>query len=185
MRRQLDLSKISPLRAIDLADHLGITVWSVGDIHGTTAEDMYQLTVRDSDSWSALTLALSGRHLIVVNPSQSASRINSVMMHELSHIILGHNLHHVGVTEDGQLVPGNYEKDQEDEADWLGGTLLLPRPALIEIRRQKLSNFEAGQHYLASNQMLIWRFRMTGVDYQIANAKSSKIRRKDKEKLSR
>lgn len=68
-------------------------------------------------------------------------------------------------------MPTNYDQDQENEADWLAGTLLLPRPALLRIRCRRMSNETAMKHYQVSHEMLTWRFRMTGVDYQIANAR--------------
>lgn len=88
-------------------------------------------------------------------------------MHELSHIALGHELHSASLSNDGHLIPSNYNQDQEDEADWLGGTLLLPRPALLRIRREGLSDGQAMAKFQASEEMLKWRFRMTGVDYQL------------------
>jgi len=92
-------------------------------------------------------------------------------MHELAHIILGHELTSASLTEDGHFVPTTYDQDQEDEADWLAGTLLLPRLALLRIRRMGISDEQAIEEYSVSQQMLTWRFRMTGVDYQLQNAR--------------
>jgi Zn-dependent peptidase ImmA (M78 family) len=177
IRRRLNLAPASPLNAFDVAEHVGgITVWSAEQIEGLSGADLHQLTVKDAESWSAFTLKRSNRHLVVYNPAQSKPRINSVVMHEVSHILLGHELVSAGLSGDGHLVPGNFNQDQEDEADWLGGTLLLPRPALLAIRRDGLSDGEARDLYLVSHQMLTWRFRMTGVDYQLANAKRKRRR---------
>jgi Zn-dependent peptidase ImmA (M78 family) len=93
-----------------------------------------------------------------------------VVIHELSHIMLGHELASAGMTEDGHLIPSNYDREQEDEADWLGGALLLPRPALLVIRRRRITDAQAMLEFQVSQKMLTWRFRMTGVDYQLANA---------------
>ncbi len=97
-------------------------------------------------------------------------------MHELSHIILGHELTSASLTADGHFVPTTYDQDQEDEADWLAGTLLLPRPALLKIRSLALTDGQARSTYQVSDQMLKWRLRMTGVDYQIANARKRRAR---------
>ena len=88
-------------------------------------------------------------------------------MHEPAHIILGHELADALVTEDGSLAPSNFDQDQEDEADWLAGTLLLPRSVLIHIRKQGLNDSTASAKYQVSNPMLTWRIRMTGIDYQL------------------
>ena len=166
-----------PLSAMDLAEHVGVKVWSAAEVDGLSNEDLNQLTVKDNESWSAFTLRVRDRHLIVFNPGQSPPRINSVVMHELSHIMLGHELASVGITEDGHLIPSNYDQDQEHEADWLGGTLLLPRPALLAIRRTNLTDDQAMIEFQVSGQMLNWRFRMTGVDYQLASVRKKWARR--------
>lgn len=167
IRKSLGLSHDGPLHGADLARQSSVTVWSERDVAGLSASDLQQLTVVDGPSWSAFTLRIGNQHLIVFNSSQSPPRQNSVIMHELAHIVLGHELHSASLTDDGHLIPSNYSQDQEDEADWLGGTLLLPRPALLRIRRDGLSDAAAMNKFQASEEMLKWRFRMTGVDYQL------------------
>lgn len=170
-RRQFGLSADAPLPARRVAADFDILIWSEREIAGLSDDDLIQLTVTDPDSWSAFTMRVGEKHLIVVNSSQSDARQNSVIMHELSHILLGHELTSASLTPDGHFVPTSYNQDQEDEADWLAGTLLLPRPALLKIRKLGLSDSEARNQFLVSGQMLKWRFRMTGVDYQVANAR--------------
>ena len=159
----------SPLPAADLAEQIGVAVWGADNIEGLSDEDFRQLTSTDAESWSAFTLRQAGRDLVVFNPAQSQPRINSVVMHEIAHILLGHDLASAALSDDGHLMPSIYDQDQEDEANWLGGTLLLPRPALFTIRRAELSDDQAMNEYLVSRSMLTWRFRVTGVDYQLAN----------------
>ena len=172
LRRILGLCPDAPLSARELARHIDVTIWSTADIQGLAESDFKQLTEVEADSWSAFTLRIENRHLIVYNSAQSLARVNSVCMHELSHIILGHELHDANLSSDGHLIPGNYNKEQEDEADWLGGTLLLPRPALLKVRALKLTNDEIEDQYNCSKQMIAWRFRMTGVDFQLSRRKA-------------
>lgn len=61
-------------------------------------------------------------------------RLASDIMHELAHLIIGHEPARVDVTEDGLLILNTFSQKQEDEAKWLSGCLLLPRPALLAIR---------------------------------------------------
>jgi Zn-dependent peptidase ImmA (M78 family) len=109
---------------------------------------------------------------VIYKPVQSTGRRNNVIMHELAHIVLGHELADACLLEDGSLVPGNFSQDQEYEADWLAGTLLLPRPALLLIRAQRLSDQAACSAYLVSRDMLNWRIRMTGVDHQLSRRRA-------------
>lgn len=167
-RRRLGIPPTGALDAIDLADLLNVTVWSSFDIAGVPTEQLYELN--NDDSWSALTIRIGPAHLVVYKHVSSSGRRNSVIMHELSHIILGHELADACVLEDGSLVPGNYSQDQEDEADWLAGTLLLPRSTLVAIRRSGLTDETACSEFNVSLDMLKWRMRMTGVDYQFGRA---------------
>lgn len=167
VRRTFGLADIDPLQAQDVAHKLGVRVWSPSDIAGLSAEDLAHLVHGDPDGWSAFTLRIDRKFLVVYNPAQTPPRVNSVVMHELAHIMLGHELAEAGVTDDGHLIPSHYNQEQEDEADWLGSTLLLPRPALLWIRSQRMTNDRASLHFNVSGQMLQWRFRMTGVDAQL------------------
>lgn len=124
------------------------------------------------DSWAALTMRIGPSNLVVYKPVSSDGRKNNVIMHELAHIILGHELAQACLLEDGSLVPGNFSQDQEDEADWLAGTLLLPRPALMAIRTRRIPDDMACDQYLVSKEMLAWRIRMTGVDYQLSRRRA-------------
>lgn len=170
VRKDLGLSKFEPLDAFKLAEHLKIIVWSTEDINSLTPEDHNNLTSKDKDSWSALTLRKGIHHLVIYKAEQSAYRTNSVVMHELSHIILGHQLADACISEDGSFAPSNFDQEQEEEANWLGGTLLLPRPLLLHICRNNLSDQEVREKYRVSGDMLTWRIRMTGVNHQVKNS---------------
>lgn len=166
-RKKLGLEPDEPLSADQLAEYLGVSVWRTGDVIGLTADDRKTLNSSNDNSWSALTMRILGRDLIIYKPVRSQKRVNSVIMHELSHIILGHELSDPCILDDGSLVPKNYDQEQEDEANWLAGTLLLPRPALLSIIGRGLSYVQACDEYEVSKQMLIWRNRMTGVRVKV------------------
>ena len=172
IRRHLGLQPEGVLSADALAEHLGVTVWSVSDVEGLGSEERNILTDPNDDSWAAMTMRIGTDDLVIYKPVQSEGRRNNVIMHELAHIILGHELADACMLEDGSLVPGNFNQDQEDEADWLAGALLLPRPALLALRAERLSDADACSRYLVSREMLAWRFRMTGVDYQLSRRRA-------------
>jgi Zn-dependent peptidase ImmA (M78 family) len=168
LRKNFGLQPHDPLLAMEVANKSGVLVWTEKDIQGLSEDDIKQLTLNDPDSWAAFTMRFQDKHLIVYNSTQSLPRQNSVVMHEMAHIMLGHELTSASVTNEGHFVPVMYDQDQEDEADWFAGALLLPRPALLKIRYRNLDNSAAIEYFKVSNQMLSWRFRMTGVDYQIS-----------------
>jgi Zn-dependent peptidase ImmA (M78 family) len=167
IRKQMGLGAVDPLPARTLAERKGVAVWMANEVEGLSAEDLETLTVSGRDEWSGFTIRLGGRSLIVVNPSQSPRRQNSVIAHELAHIYLGHDLPEAVITDAGHLVPTVYDREQEDEATWFGATLLLPRPALLDMRRRGLPDDDAATRYGVSLELLRWRVRMTGIDYQL------------------
>ena len=167
LRRLLGRAPRDPLLAADVARHYNVTVRNPDQIIGVPSADIEQLLGAGREEWSGFTLRIGTRHLVVMNSAQSARRQNSVVMHELSHIILGHQLGSAMFTEIGDFVPSIYDQDQEYEAAWLGGTLLLPRPALIWMRYRGLSDEDASTHFGVSPDLLRWRIRMTGIDYQL------------------
>lgn len=173
IRKGFNLVPNSPLSAFSLAANLGVLIWNEENVTGINSDDIRQLCVTDPNSWSAFTMRVEGHYLIFYNSTQSPPRQNSVVMHELSHIILGHELTSASLTTGGYFVPTTYNQDEEDEADWLAGTLLLPRPSLLKIRFHNMADEEARDIYMVSQQMLTWRFRMTGVDYQISKSRHS------------
>lgn len=87
-------------------------------------------------------------------------------MHELAHLIVGHKPGRVDVTEDGALLLNTYDKQQEDEANWLSGCLLLPRPALLWLKKRRMPQDSAASHFGVSLQMLTYRIQVTGVERQ-------------------
>jgi Zn-dependent peptidase ImmA (M78 family) len=170
LRRQMGRTPIQPLRALDVAQHYDVLVWSPLDIKNIPSADLHHLLNAGQEEWSGFTVRIKSRHLVVVNTAQSDRRQNSVAMHELAHIMLGHELPNAIITGAGHLMPSTYDQDQEDEAAWLGGTLLLPRPALLWMRRRRMSDEEAADYFAVSPDLLRWRIRMTGIDYQLASA---------------
>jgi hypothetical protein len=167
LRHLLNREPIDPLPAVDVAVHHDVIVWHPADIDGVSVADMQHLLGAGLEEWSGFTLRIGGRNLVVVNSAQFERRQNSVLMHELAHIILGHELVSGTFTHGGHFVPGTYNQDQEDEAAWFGGTLLLPRPALLWMRRRRMSDDAAATHFGVSPELLRWRIRMTGIDYQL------------------
>ena len=156
-RRELSLQPTDSLNARCLATHLDVVVWTADQVPSLDAQYLKVLIKDDPDSWSAVTLCTGSRDLIIVNPVHSEGRLASDIMHELAHIILGHEPARVEVSKDGFLILSTYNKDQEEEAKWLSGCLLLPREALLLIRRRGLSAEIAAAQYGVSVTMLTFR----------------------------
>ncbi len=167
-RVELGLRPADPIDPRGLAVKLGIRVVTPHDIPGVSEACLRTLLHDDPESWSAVTLRL-GAHgdLIIVNSSHSRARQASDLVHELAHVLLSHNPTRVDVAADQQLLLRTHDPQQEDEAGWLAGCLLLPRPALLLIARDGGASSDAAKRYGVSVDMLTYRLRVTGVELQV------------------
>lgn len=116
---------------------------------------------------SGLTLGHAGKTMVVLNSAHVRERQCSTLMHELAHIRLGHVPASVRISETGMLLLSDYSDEQEDEADWLMGALLLPRAALLQYRSRGQTLEQIAAAYNVSDDLCRWRLRMTGVDTQL------------------
>lgn len=165
-RQDFELAPEDQLPPKLLSQKLGVLVWSPEDIPELQQNDLEQLTKHDSSSWSACTLRLPATDLIIVNSSHSHVRQSSSIMHELAHLILEHKPARLDVSEMGHLLLHNYDANQEEEADWLAATLLVPREGLLRLIFQSHSVGSAAKNFGVSSKLLEWRKRMTGVETQ-------------------
>ncbi len=167
IRKELGIKAHDPLAPDQLADHLGIELWSPEQITDLPKQSRDQLLQIDPEGWSGVTIQLGDRALIIYNPRHSLRRQASDKMHELAHILIGHEPAKIVLSQNGAMVMRSYDQKQEDEAVWLAGCLLLPREALLFIARQRLDISGACQLFCVSKQLLIYRMNVTGVSLQI------------------
>lgn len=165
-RRALSLHPVDPLSPLRLAKQLGVEVWSVEKVPGVDSDCLRTLLEEDPDSWSAVTINTGSKNVIISNTAHSDGRRASDLMHEISHVLIGHKLGRVDVTEDGLLLLNTYDKQQEEEAMWLTGCLLLPRPAVLFIHRHNMDAKVVEKKYGVTNSMLRYRLGVTGVAKQ-------------------
>jgi len=167
MRVKLGLDSYEPLSAALLAEKQGAVIWKLSDIPGLGADALSYLTSSAGDEWSAITVVCDDLEVIVVNPSHSAGRTSSDVMHEVAHLILGHESAQMFLSEDGFMLR-EYNEKQEAEADWLAGTLLLPRKALEHIKYNHIPLDKVTEDYAVSEQLFSYRCSMTAINRQFS-----------------
>lgn len=161
---------VPPTGALDprqLADHLGVRVAIPEDIRTLSDGARRQLIHFDPMSWSAVTIARGGERLVILNSGQSAVRQTSSLAHELAHLILNHATDRTRLSHEGVLFRGMFDREQEAEADWLGGCLLAPRESLFKARLRMADERALAAHFGVSTDMIAWRLRVTGVLRQV------------------
>lgn len=169
-RKLLGLNPDGPLDTMALAASLSVVVRKPADIPNISPATLDVLLRNDGtpSCWSAVTLVSGSRKIVILNSAHSPARQASDLTHELAHIIRGHSAQEVDVTADGLMLLKSYDKLQEEEADWLSGCLLLPRDALVSIRRKGLDVATSANLYGVSVQMLNYRMARSGVNRQYA-----------------
>jgi Zn-dependent peptidase ImmA (M78 family) len=130
------------------------------------------------DSFSAATFRLpSGERVVVYNPLHEPGRTRSNQAHELAHIILDHDVR--TIERVGNLKFLTCDVQQEEEADWLGGCLLLPRVVLLKAAWTGMDPEQVAARFHTSVPMARFRLNASGVLVQVGRAKAAKARRAD------
>jgi Zn-dependent peptidase ImmA (M78 family) len=100
--------------------------------------------------------------LVVINPTHDTARINNTLCHELSHLILKHR--HGRMVTFGDCVMREFDNRQEEEANWLAGSLLVPEAALKRAKFAGWTHAQTARHLGASVELVRWRWNASGID---------------------
>jgi Zn-dependent peptidase ImmA (M78 family) len=171
VRLKLKLAENSPLDPFGLAELLGIVVVTPSDLADLDANVCRRLINDYRDCWSAITVTDGRGHLIVTNPAHAKTRVHSSLAHEIAHVILDHEPSMMFMSPKSGMALRTHNEEQEQEANWLAGCLLLPREALMSIRRKGTSDEDACLEYGVSSAMLRFRLNVTGVNVQLRRAR--------------
>lgn len=177
IRSDLERRPSDPVPVAELAAYLGVLLITPSDIPDMSASSLHALLKGESNDWSALTISGPSKTFVIYNPTNSLGRRSSDIAHELAHLLLRHSPSTLMFAPDGTWTLRSYNEEQEEEAAWLSGCLLLPRPALLLISRSNLSPSKAATLYGVSHQLLRYRKDITGVARQLGRRRGAKSRR--------
>jgi len=165
VRSKLGLKQDDPLPYKQLAGYLSVDIIELANLQHLGNDSKTYLASDEGNEWSAVTVASPKRVIVVANPSHSEARRSNSIMHELAHVILEHAAGRVYLTGDGFALR-DYDDKQEVEADWLAGSLLLPRVALEKLARLHTPKTAALSEYSVSSDLYDFRRRMTAINRQ-------------------
>jgi Zn-dependent peptidase ImmA (M78 family) len=158
LRRELALGVATPLDPWRLAAHLDIPVVNLSSMRAEASNAVMQFTRKDKEAFSAVTVFHGYRRMIVVNDAHSRGRQASNIAHELAHSLLWHK---PAPAFDGDGMR-EWNAEQEEEAQWLAGALLISEDAALSVVRRNLSLDDAAQLYGTSVEMVRGRINVTG-----------------------
>lgn len=159
-RAELGLSVFDRLDPLRLAAHLEIPVWPLSGFVGQASmrpEDVSVLMDPDTSPLSAVTVFDGTRRVIVHNDNHTAGRQASNLCHELAHGLLLHPAT-PALSERGLR---NWDQTIEDEATYLGATLLIPGKAARGATTLGMQPAEVARRYGCSVELAIWRLSTT------------------------
>lgn len=165
VRKDMGVGDLANVDASQFAAHLGIEVRSASDLI-----DVSKLEAIDSaqpGAFSACTFEIGDRRIIVWNPLSLPGRVQSDIAHEVSHILLKHSVKEI--QQVGEFSFFACDPEEEQEATWLAGCLLLPRAMLVVDARRNLPAESIANAHGVSLQMANFRLRTTGVLRQTAS----------------
>ena len=172
VRSELGIGEEGSVVPETLADLMGIEV-RAGDelIPLTKFEELEKL---QPGVFSACTLRPAPDRIVVVyNPLSAKTRRRSDLAHELSHILLNHELSRIERLGDVTFL--TCDAIQEQEAAWLSGCLLLPRALLWAEALKGSKAKDIAENCGVSERMARYRLNVTGVvrQYQALQKKNS------------
>lgn len=172
LRNDLGIAAADPLPLDEAARVRSAKVVSAADL--VEIERLAELERLQAFAFSACTFDVGNKAVIVFNPLRSEPRQRSDVAHELSHLLLRHEL--TEIREVAGVPFRTCRPDQEEEATTLGGALLLPRPLLLRAVARGLGMADIAHEYTVTPEMARFRLNTTGVARQIDRARAARAR---------
>lgn len=167
-RKELGLTADEPLSPDQLAEYLSIMLWTPYNVPGMTKDILDQLLEHDPWGWSGTSLQINGTGIVIYNPKHSSGRQASDITHELAHFILDHQPATIVLSADLDNVGmRSFNQKQEDEANCLAWTLLLPRDGLVHAKLRRRSIEQIAAQYGVTKSLVTYRINSTGVGKQL------------------
>jgi hypothetical protein len=173
LRRGLGLTPEAPINLEALARHLRVShqieaiIVALSVFRDEYPDAVRQLSVLDPGAFSAATVPCGPQqYAIVYNDSHDEGRQQNSIAHEIAHLVLKHPF---------TLPIDNYgcrniDRDIEEEANWLGPTILISDEAALHIVKSGMTTDAARLKYGVSEPLLRMRINASGARIRLARA---------------
>lgn len=159
LRADFGLQAHDPLCPWQLSKHLGYRIICLSDyLKEASSAVLYLQSAKGQREFSAVTMCLEGLRWIVHNDFHHPHRQASNLSHELAHGVL----HHKPVALVGENGARIFNREEEDEANWLGPALLISAEAALHIAKSGQSHSAFRAIYSVTNEVLQMRLRVSG-----------------------
>jgi hypothetical protein len=157
-RAGLGLNSQEPLDPYALAEEHGIPVYTLTQLldhhlDPVTRDHFYAARAK---AWSAALIPFGPARVIVENDAHAPVRRRANIAHEIGHHLLEHSFESVILGEDHKR---QFNKDQEQQAMFISGELLIPEEAARKAAYADWDNTKVAQYFDVSEQFAQMRSR--------------------------
>jgi hypothetical protein len=168
LRKELGLTIDDQMCPFKFAEYLGFQIWTPKDVPEITNDILDELLGDDLWGWSATSFEVGEKSIIIYNPNHTKGRQASDVMHEISHSVLAHQPASMILSiELENFCMRSFDQKQEDEANCLAWSLLLPREGLLRAKLKRKTIDEIAEQFGVTTTLVTFRLRTTGISRQI------------------
>jgi Zn-dependent peptidase ImmA (M78 family) len=160
LRDELGLNLHQRLDPYALAAHLSIDILTVSDLVDAARGDRDHLVAgKGRGIFSAATIFIDKyKRGIILNPGHAETRKGNSICHEIGHVVL----EHPPTPLPSPGAPRSWDPEQENQADYVAGALLIPRDAAHEAGKQGKTDEEVANQFGVSLALARMRMNKTG-----------------------
>lgn len=155
LRAEIGLDAYAPFDPYAFASEYGIPVVQLSGLDGAARDHFLRA---DGSALSGALIPNGSGVVILENDAQPLTRRRTTMCHELAHVVLEHQFG-VSLSDERKCGLGG---DQEAEADWLSGEMLIPNDGAFRLARANATDEEAADAYDVSLSVARWRMNHSG-----------------------
>ena len=174
VRAELDLGPFDPLDPRDLAANYGIPIYTVGALANACDPAVAEWVNGPGQGvFSAALVPVGTGRFIIDNDLHAPTRRASSLAHEMAHVLCEHEFTEVLITADGCRAAS---REDEAQADWLGGELLIPEAAALRAARADWPDQQVAVAYGVSPQRASMRMNASGARQRVNRERGARSR---------
>jgi Zn-dependent peptidase ImmA (M78 family) len=165
LREELGADAHVPFDPYAFAENYGIDVIQLSSLD---TEARHEFLRPDGSALSGALIPIGTKMVILENDAQPEPRRRTTMCHELAHVVLEHSFG-ISLGDERKCGLGG---DQEAEADWLSGEMLIPYDGALKLARANVEDHKVAQVFDVSLAVARWRMNGSGARTVAARARS-------------
>lgn len=175
VRAEIGLGPLDRLDPRAVADEYGIPVYTVSGL-ASACDPSVGAWIRGTgqEVFSAALVPCGTARFIVDNDFHARTRRMSSIAHEMAHVLCDHAFTEVLVTADGCRAAS---REDEAQADWLGGELLITYTAALAAARAGWDDQQVADAYGVSPRRAAMRMNASGARMIVHRQRAAQTRR--------